>query len=165
MLKQGFTLFELMAVIAVISISLFFAIPKFQEIALPDDSKKLSRWILLTVPALKQKALQDQTTYILHADMEEGGFWISHEGMSEEQLAEARKSPVYPLSDDIRIRGVRYPVRGMVSIGDAEIRFHKRGYSDKVMLYIKDGDKEISFLIEPFLSKVRRYDGYADFEG
>lgn len=163
--EQGFTLFELIAVIAVIGISLFFVVPKFQEIALLNESKKLSRWIIQIVPSLKEKSLREQKTYILHADIEEGGFWISEEGMSEEQLAEARKSPVYKLSDDLKITGVKYPVKGMVSAGDAEIRFNKAGYSDKVIIYLKDDDKEISFLIESFLSKVKRYDGYADFEG
>jgi len=163
--KSGFTLFELMAVIAVLSLVLFFTIPKFQEILLPNESKKFSRWIMLKSQALKEKSLREQKTYILHADMEDASFWISDELMSEEQTREAQKTPEYKLPDDIRLVGVRYPTKGMVSAGNAPIRFHKNGYSDKVIIYLKDDDQEMSFLIEPFLSKVKRYDGYADFDG
>lgn len=154
-----------MAVIAVMSLVLFFTVPRFQEILVPDESKKLSRWIMLKAQSLKEKSLREQKTYILHADMEDASFWISDESMSEEQTRAAQKTPEYKLPEDIRLVGVKYPSKGMVSAGSAAIRFHKNGYSDKVIIYLKDDDQEMSFLIEPFLSKVKYYDGYADFDG
>ena len=51
---KGFTLIELIVVIALISIMLFLAIPKFQSDIFTDSTKKVSRWIIYKVPALKK---------------------------------------------------------------------------------------------------------------
>ncbi|MBU1161919.1 MAG: prepilin-type N-terminal cleavage/methylation domain-containing protein, partial [Proteobacteria bacterium] len=47
---KGFTLIELIVVISLISIMLFFAIPRFQSNVLSDSTKEVSRWILLKIP-------------------------------------------------------------------------------------------------------------------
>jgi hypothetical protein len=38
------------------------------------------------------------------------------------------------------------------------------GYSDKAMIHVQDNEEQLSFLIEPFLTKVTLYDKYASFE-
>ena len=48
--------------------------------------------------------------------------------------------------------------------GEIEITFYKNGYSDKVLIHLQDGEDYVSYLIEPFLSEVARYETYTGFE-
>jgi hypothetical protein len=50
-------------------------------------------------------------------------------------------------------------------VGQADIYFNEKGYSDKAIIHLKNDDNEkFSFLIEPFLLRVRLYNGYTEFE-
>ena len=55
-------------------------------------------------------------------------------------------------------------MRGKISSGQTDITFYKNGYSDKAMIHIQDGEEYESYLIEPFLSEVTRYEMYASFD-
>ena len=60
---------------------------------------------------------------------------------------------------------MQFPDTSRLLSGQADIAFHKKGYSDRVMLHIADGEDRMSFQIEPFLSRVKVYDHYVSFEG
>lgn len=161
----GFTLIELVVVIFLLSTMLFFAAPRLQGLVGANENKKISRWIMLKSQALKAKAVQNQKRYILHVGLDSGRIWVTDESMSEEAVLDAEENGEQ-LSEELRITDVEYPEQGKVSIGIADICFYKEGYSDKVLIHIEDDDyNRFTFLIEPFLSKVRRYDDYVGFEG
>lgn len=162
--KNGFTLIELIAVIALISIMLFLAIPRFKTHFLSNTTKEASRWILLKIPALKEKAVREQKNYILHIDFDSEKLWISHDDMSEDEIQNARING-YDLPDDIKLQDVEFPGGEQISAGKAEIFFYAKGYSDKAVIHIvnEDGDR-FSFLVEPFLLRVQLYDTHIGFE-
>ncbi len=163
-LNQGFTLIELIVVITLISLMLFFAIPRFQVDVLSDNTNKASRWIMLKVHSLKEKAVREQKLYVLHISLDLNRLWITSEIMSPEEL-QAAEANGYELSDDINLLDVEYPDEEKISVGRADIYFYKKGYSDKAIIHISNDDNERrSFLIEPFLSHVRLYDKYIGFE-
>jgi len=162
--NNGFTLIELIVVISLISLMLFFAIPRFQNSVLSDNTKKVSRWIIAKVHALKERAVRDQKLYALHVSLDSNRLWTTNEFMSEQELQNAAQN-AYELPDDIKVLDVEYPDEEIISVGRADIYFYKRGYSDKAMIHIENNDNEqLSFLIEPFLSRVRMYETYVDFE-
>jgi prepilin-type N-terminal cleavage/methylation domain-containing protein len=161
---KGFTLIELIVVIALVSIMLFFAIPQFQSNVLTDSTKKVSRWILLKVPYLKEKAAREQKRYVLHIDFDSNRLWIVQETMSEEAL-QSSETDVYKLPDDIKLLDVEYPDQEKISVGQANIYFNEKGYSDKAIIHFENDDNErLSFLIEPFLPQVLLYNKYVEFE-
>ena len=163
-LNQGFTLIELIVVITLISLMLFFAIPRFQVDVLSDNTNKASRWIMLKVHSLKEKAVREQKLYVLHISLDSNRLWITSEIMSQEEI-QAAEANGYELSDDINLLDVEYPDEEKISVGRADIYFYKKGYSDKAIIHISNDDNERrSFLIEPFLSHVRLYDKYIGFE-
>jgi len=163
-LNQGFTLIELIVVITLISLMLFFAIPRFQVDVLSDNTNKVSRWIMLKVHSLKEKAVREQKLYVLHISLDSSRLWITSEIMSQEEI-QAAEANGYELSDDINLLDVEYPDEEKISVGRADIYFYKKGYSDKAIIHISNDDNERrSFLIEPFLSHVRLYDEYIGFE-
>jgi len=162
---KGFTLIELIVVIALLSIMLFFAIPQFQSNVLTDSTKKVTQWILLKIPYLKEKAAREQMRYILHVDLESNRLWITHESMPQEAIQSSEQDG-YKLPDDIKLMDVEYPDQGKISAGQANIYFNEKGYSDKAIIHLENDDNErFSFLIEPFLDQVLLYNRYVEFEG
>ena len=160
---KGFTLIELIVVISLISIMLFFAIPRFQSNVLSDSTKEVSRWILLKIPNVKERAVREQKRYILHVSLDANRLWITHEAMLQEALQSAETNG-YKLPEDIKLLDVEYPDQEKISVGQADIYFNEKGYSDKAIIHLENDDNEkFSFLIEPFLLRVRLYNRYAEF--
>ena len=57
-----------------------------------------------------------------------------------------------------------YPNNAII-VSNADIYFNEKGYSDKAIIHLENDDNEkFSFLIEPFLLRVRLYNSYAGFE-
>lgn len=163
--EGGFTLIELVVVISLISLMFFFSLPRLEDSLFSGENNKLSRWIMVKIRSLKEKSFREGRGYTLHIGLDSGLMWATHEGMDEEALLKAEEQG-RPLPEGYRILDVAYPGRGRVSLGTAPIRFYRGGYSDKALIHIEDEAGEpISFLIEPFLDKVKRFDAYVDLEG
>ncbi len=162
--RGGFTLIELVVVLALISIFLFFAIPRFER-AVGDPERDVSRWMLLTVPKLKQEAISENREVTLHIDLAARKLWSTHAGMAPAE-AQAAENKAYVLPEDTVLTDVAYPDGRTVSTGTVKVRFYPGGYSDRVILHLQvDEEKNVSYLIEPFLSHVTLVDSYAGFTG
>ena len=70
----------------------------------------------------------------------------------------------YALPGNVRIVEVEFPMGGKIGSGRADIRFYKTGHTDKALIHLDDGERQLSFLIEPFLTKVKVFEKYASFE-
>jgi prepilin-type N-terminal cleavage/methylation domain-containing protein len=160
----GFTLIELIVVISLIGLMLFFSLPRLQDNPFLDDSKQSSRWLIGKVQSLKESAIREQKQYSLHFDLDGGRIWETNESMSAEDIDSAALNNSYSLPDDLRIIDIQYPQKGKIVAGQAEIIFYKAGYTDKALVHMQEGDLYLSFLIEPFLSKVQFFESYASFE-
>lgn len=161
--NNGFTLIELIVVISLISIIIFVSVPRFHNKTLPDNTKKVSRWIMLTSQSLKEKSFCDHKLYTMHVDMESKRLWVTDESMSEEDVLQTRQKG-FMISDDVEVLDVEFPGDNKIS-GLADICFYPDGHSDMALIHIKDDDNnQLSFLIEPFLSKVKLYEEYSQFE-
>jgi len=161
---SGFTLIELIVVISLIGLMLFFSLPRLQDNPFLDDSKQSSRWLIGKVQSLKESAIREQKQYSLHFDLDSGRIWETNESMSAEDIDSEALNNSYSLPDDMRIIDIEYPQKGKIVAGPAEIIFYKAGYTDKALVHMQEGDLYLSFLIEPFLSKVQFFESYASFE-
>jgi prepilin-type N-terminal cleavage/methylation domain-containing protein len=160
---RGYTLMELIVVIALMGIMIGFSVPRLHDTLYLDETRKASRWIIGKVHALREAAIQKQKQYILHIDMDTNRIWDTEGSMSEESRDEAALD-AQALPEDIEVIDVEFPIGGKVSAGRADITFYKSGYTDKALIHIQDDDEQLSFLIEPFLTKVRLFDKYASFD-
>jgi prepilin-type N-terminal cleavage/methylation domain-containing protein len=161
--RNGFTLLELIVVMSLLGIMLIFTVPRFHETLLLDKTKTGSRWIIAKIQALKEAALRNQKQYSLNFNLDTEQFWETEASMSAEELENASLN-ASSLPEGLKIADIEYPIRGKINSGQAEITFYKTGTSDKVLIHIEDGDKYVSYLIEPFISEVIRYEMYASFE-
>ena len=158
----GFTLIELIVVMAILAVVMAIAIPPLQNNLVVDHVKKAGRWIILKVPTLKERAVREQKTYRLHIDLDDDRLWISHAAMDEEQILEAARQG-FELTGDLELVDVEYPDAQTITSGLAEIRFHPQGYSDRAIIHLKEDDQRISFQVEPFLSNVIMVEDYVSF--
>lgn len=162
--SNGFTLIELIVVISLISIIIFVSVPRFHNKTMPDNTKKVSRWIMMTSQTLKEKSFCDQKLYTMYVDMERRQLWVTDESMSEEEVLKSGQQG-FMVPDDVEVLDVEFPGNNKIISGLADICFYPDGHSDMSLIHIKDDDNNrFSFLIEPFLSKVKLYEKYLGFE-
>ena len=162
-LCRGFTLIELIVVISLFGLMLFFSLPRIQNNPFLDGSKKSARWLVGKIQALKESAIRDQKQYSLHFDLDSGRIWETNESMSQEDHENAELNS-YALPDNVRIVDVEYPAKEKITTGQTEITFYKAGYTDKAFIHMQEGDTYLSFLIEPFLSNIQVIEEYVTFE-
>lgn len=162
--RNGFSLLEIMVVLALISLTLVFAVPRFGASVAGDPALGASRWILLTVARLKREAALDQQLRTLHLDIGTGRMWITR---GEKPPPEATWTVEGGLDLDHRVRlmDVEYPSRDKVIQDVARIRFHPQGYSDRAIIHLEtDDQRRFSFQIEPFLAQAKLFEKYTEFE-
>jgi prepilin-type N-terminal cleavage/methylation domain-containing protein len=161
--KSGFTLVELIAVIALISLMFFFTLPRFEGAVISDDIRKVSRWLIAKVQMLKHSAVKDQKNYVLYIDLDDRRLWVADQAADEEAVEEAAKKG-YGLPDEVDVTEVAFPDGENLVSGRVRIVFYRNGYSDKAIIHIRDNDdRQMSLMIEPFLSQVKVFDEYVGF--
>ena len=160
---KGFTLIELIVVMALLGIMIAFSVPRLHGTIFLDDTKESSRWIIGKVQSLKESAIRNQKQYVLHIDLDTGQAWDTDESMSADDLEKAALN-AYTFPGGIRVMDVEFPIAGKIFSGRAAIRFYKAGYTDKAMIHLQDDNQQLSFLIEPFLPQVKLFEKYATFE-
>ena len=148
---------------ALIGIVFFFAVPRFEGSFLLDESKKDSRWLIATLNNLREEAVRTHRLQLLHVDLETGRIWTTSDAMSPEQIARAAAGAKRPPGGGA-VGAVEYPLRGRITAGRVEIRFHPGGHSDRVLIHLVNGERVHSFLVEPFLSQVRIFDRLTGFD-
>ena len=111
--NSGFTLIELIVVVALLGLMLFFSLPRLQNNPFLDDTKKSSRWMIGKIQNLKEIAIRDQKRYTLHFDLDSGLVWETHESMSPEDIEDAILES-YHLPDSARIMDIDYPAKGKI---------------------------------------------------
>jgi prepilin-type N-terminal cleavage/methylation domain-containing protein len=161
--QDGFTLLELIVVMALIGIVFFFAIPRFEGSPFFDDAKQSSRWLIGKLQALREESLRTRRQQTLHIDFSTGRIWNTAEAMSAEEIDRAvRRAQLLPGGG--RVVSVEAPGQGRVAAGQADIRFYRDGHSEKALIHLRHGDAFSSLLMEPFLSKVKVFDTLVGFE-
>ncbi len=160
---RGYTLLELIVVMALIGIVFFFALPRFEGSFMMDDAKKSARWLIGKIQMLREESVRTRRDRILHIDLDTNRVWETVEDMSLEEADRAMQH-ARQLPGDARLAGVDFPVRGRVASGRADIRFHGDGHTDRVLIHLRHGSTVQSFLMEPFLARVKIFDTMVGFE-
>ena len=158
----GFTLLELIVVMALMGIVFFFAAPRFEGSALFDDAKQGSRWLIGKLQSLKEEAVRTRRQHILVFDLDTKRVWSAAESMRAEEIELAMRR-AQPIPGGARVVGVEFPPDTRIVSGRAEIRFYADGHSDKALIHLQYGESVSSFLLEPFLTQVKTFDSRVGF--
>ncbi len=151
---RGFTLLELIVVMALITLMFFFTFPRIHRFIFDNRADDATRTIAGMVLRLKRNAVVSRVRHTLHIDMYEGRIWATSESMDEFQQDAAYERGV-ALPSDMRVLGVDLPLKKRDDSGRADIVFYPGGYSDKAVVYLeKDSGESLEMVIEPFLPDV-----------
>jgi prepilin-type N-terminal cleavage/methylation domain-containing protein len=176
---RGFTLIELIVVITLISVMMVFAVPRLHSDLLASDTRKVSKWMVLTVKKLKEASVRTRALHLLRIDMDKNRLWTqtgagSLPGGDSFETTEAQKilegleggktGNELELPAGFRVIDVTFAGREPLISGVADIRFRQEGYSDYVQIHLEDdrGGKH-TYTIEPFLPRIVIHEGYVEF--
>ncbi len=155
---------EIIVVLSLITTIFVFTLPRFQDAVLTNQTDKAARWIMTRTGQLKQSADQYQKMFFLHMDLDTDRMWVTVEGMKPEDIDKAETSAL-ELPGSVGLMDVQLPEKEKTTAGVVTIRFFPGGYSDMALIHLTDDDgRQLSFLIEPFLSRVKLMEMYAEFE-
>ena len=165
--NQGFTLIELVTVMAVMGIVLFFTLPRFDAFNPFGASMSPTGKLLLLIEQLKSKAVETQQDYLLKIDTMTGQVWVTSPALVSEagDTLEKESSPeaLISFSDDSSIEDVKMALRTMDDEEDSDeitIRFSGDGYSDQAFIYIQEEDRDLTVAIAPFLPRAQLLEGH-----
>lgn len=143
---------------ALIGLFLFFTVPRFQQILVPNDARKVARWFMVHAAAARSRAMAEQTRVMIHVGITEGRLWVTRDTMSEaDARAAVQKGMV--LDSRVRIRKVEFATKDPVTSGVARILFYPDGHADPAWIHLTENAKRRTRLfVEPFLPHIRYMD-------
>lgn len=152
--NKGFTLIELITVMALLVLLMSFAVPRFQESILTDDLKKTARDLTGLIHSMRERSVSEQKAYVITFDLDTNKYWAISEDASEDEKSDAEEEASV-LSGDTSIRDIEIKGREIFHSGKAEIRFNKDGYTLRSVINLQDQQgREMSLLIRSFLRKI-----------
>ena len=163
--SSGFTLLELIVVLALIGIMLVVSVPTLQNTLLDDRLKGTCRKIIGLVNSVRELAAREQQPYFLNIDRNENRIWYEKDmevGTEEEQenTEEAEDRQELNIPEEVRISEIWTRSEGDFSDDQSRIWVSSKGYMDQTVLHVTDDDNVISLHFSPFLDTVRIYDEY-----
>jgi prepilin-type N-terminal cleavage/methylation domain-containing protein len=162
--ERGFTLIELVVVLGMLGIMLVITVPRFRQALVTNELKSATRKIIGLVDGLRDKAIRENKDYLLHIDFEENRFWVAEADVTEEERILA-KDKGFVLPPDVKVIDVWLMSRGKQAAGEIAIRFNRKGYVEKSVIHLGEGEGDrMSLVLAPFLGDVKTYDTYVDME-
>jgi prepilin-type N-terminal cleavage/methylation domain-containing protein len=159
--KRGFTLVELLLVMALISVVLILAVPSTRDVLTGDKLKKASRQLIGLERKLRVEAVRDQLEHILCIDLPDSVFWVITSDMTPEKQDEIKKNPQH-LPGDIVITDIVDENNKKISVGEVKIVFKKNNICSPAIIHLAYGEDKMTIVINPFLGVTDIYDKYVD---
>ena len=156
---KGFTLLELMVVMALLGIISGFILPKVHNTLLADHLKSTARHLAAMAGEAGIEALRQRQTALLHIDPDKGEIWYEIQGGSTKK----QEKNVINIPESVRITAVISRHGGDSPPGDMQISFSAKGYVDETLIRLRDDEREVTIMLSAFLGVVKVYDGHIDF--
>jgi prepilin-type N-terminal cleavage/methylation domain-containing protein len=161
---SGFSLVELVVVMFILSFLAFLSIPIFkapaQKLA---GAGKQSRNLALFIESVKQQAVKEHKSYLLHLDLVSGRAWAGPQEKTDGSLQkDAEPAPTAQPAislEGLSLSGVEFSDQTHRQPEDTAIRISGRGISDMALIHMATGNGGITLKLHPFIYKVEIIQG------
>ncbi len=157
--NRGFTLIELVVVMALVAIMISLAVPNIRSALYTDELKATARRLTGLLSEAGQEVTAGQEPGVLVYEAAGRRFRLELAGRKKESLPRLEIPAPVQVVDIMSVHG------GTRSSERMEIRFSSRGYVDKTLIHLRHRDgRELTLMVSPFLGVTRIFAGYLDLE-
>lgn len=161
--KAGFTFIELIVVVGIFTFMLLFAIPMFRQINLTANASDQVSSLIVFLEDLKLKAMVQQKDFTLYMDPGSGKIYVTDNTMDEDARQQALNNGI-SLEGDLQLLNLEFADDDTRDPDDDGICFFAKGYSDRVLIHLKDDDRKITLQVCMFRKKVHLIDKYVSYD-
>jgi prepilin-type N-terminal cleavage/methylation domain-containing protein len=158
---KGFTLLELMIVIAIISIVLGYAAPRIISSLTNSDIDEAQRMLEILYLNTKSYAITQHKPCYIQYDIDNkivGFYPVPEKSGTEPELEKKIKLP-----DSIEIKGIKNMNQPKKDRGRAEIKVNTDGIIEKSLVYLQGShDKIYTLEVKPFSGKFKLHASYIE---
>ena len=159
--KQGFTLVELIVVIALIGVMLGLAAPTTRDALTVNTLKKASRQLIGLERSLRTEAMQNQVDYILHLDIPGSSYYVTETGMTPEKIDHLRKN-AKKLPEGVTIADIVNEKNEKVKDGVVKVTFGKNSIGRPLVIHLRGEEERMTLVFNPFLGVTAVQNRYVD---
>lgn len=159
----GFTFVELIVVIGILTVALMFSVPLFRQIHLASDASDHVSGLIHFFEDLKLQAMVENKNITLYLDSGAGKMYVTDDAMDEDARQAALNDGI-ALNGDLTLLNLEFPEDDNRSEDDKTIRFFSKGYSDRVLVHVREESREMTIQLSMFQKKVHLIDRYVSYE-
>lgn len=155
---SGFTLIELVVVVAIIGTVFFVAAPRLDQGLLRNESETAVNRLAETISRIKKKSAMEQRDYYLYYKSAPHRIVVSAcaPGTECSETGEKTETIGVSLPDDLFVQSIQTMPARKNNMNQSFVRFYSKGYSDHALIQLKDASGEgYGCTIEPFLPGAR----------
>jgi len=152
-----------MVVVGIFTIILLFSIPLFRQIHLTSNASDHVSGLIFFLENLKLKAMKENKNFTLYIDSGSGKMYMTDDTMDEDARQAARNNSV-SLDGDLQLLNLEFPDDASRASDDKSICFFSKGYSDRVLIHVREQRQEMTIQICMFQKKVHLIDRYVSYD-
>ncbi len=160
---SGFTFVELMVVVGIFTIVLLFSIPVFRQIHLTSNASDHVTGLIVFLENLKLRAMVENKNFTLYMDSGSGKIYVTDDTMDEDARQVALNNGV-SLKGDLQLLNLEFPDDDTRPDDDKSICFFSKGYSDRVLIHVREESREMTIQLCMFQKKVHLIDRYVSYD-
>lgn len=160
---SGFTFVELMVVVGIFTIVLLFSIPLFRQIHVTSNASDNVSGLIFFLENLKLRAMVENKKFTLYMDSGSGKMYVTDDSMDEDARQIALNTGV-SMDGDLQLLNLEFPDDDTRNGDDKTICFFNQGYSDRVLIHVREEDREMTLQVCMFQKKIHLIDGYVSYD-
>ncbi len=154
---------EMMVVISLMGIVFFVVVPRFEDVVTSGDMDELARILSANIQKERENAISEQVVRSLFIDLDQRNYGTAGPPMTVEEW-EMAELPSTSISESVTLLDVEWPGKVIQTQGLAQFPITEKGYVAYAALHLEDQDRQLTLVMEPFLGRVRLYEGYVSLD-